>query len=176
MRYAPVMFLLVALMACESVEPSGEIFAPVHAPPPSVAAPVDPELAFPVAPPLQLTSEQLAKGSLDPATATGVKVEEEPVAEPVAAPVAAPAPVGVPSLTQWPVRLVSTIPQAQPPRAILGLPSGEERVVSPGAILAEQGLVVVSVSADRVGLAKITPAGDHAVIESLELTAQYPAR
>lgn len=172
------MFLLVALMACESVEPSGQPFTPVRVAPPPAASPVDPELAFPVAPPLQLTSEQLAKGSLDPATATGVKVEEEPAPEPApaSAPVAAPAPVGVPSATQWPVRLLSTIPQAQPPRAILGLPSGEERVVSPGTILAEQGLVVVSVSADKVGLAKITPAGDHAVIESIELSAQYPAR
>lgn len=169
-----MMFLLVALMACESMEPSGRVFAPAKAPPPPATAPADPELAFPSTPPLKLSSEQLAKGSLDPATATGVKVEEEPA--PPEAPVLAPAPVGVPSATQWPVRLVSTIPQAQPPRAILGLPSGEERVVSPGAILAELGLVVVSVSADKVGLARITPAGDHAVIESLELSAQYPAR
>jgi len=94
---------------------------------------------------------------------------------PEAAP-AAPAPVGVPAAVQWPVRLVSTIPQAQPPRAILGLPSGEERVVSPGSILAEQGLVVMSVTADRVQLAKIEAAGDHATIAPIELTAQYSAK
>jgi hypothetical protein len=77
--------------------------------------------------------------------------------------------------TSWPIRLVSTLPQAQPPRAIVGLPNGEERVVSPGSILAEQGMVVMSITADRVQIAKIQPAGDHARIESLELTAQYGA-
>lgn len=92
---------------------------------------------------------------------------------PIAAPTPAPAALGLPS-DPWPVRLVATLPEAQPPRAILGLPSGEERVVSPGSILPDQGLVVMSVSKDKVQLAKITPAGDHATILSTELVAQYP--
>jgi hypothetical protein len=172
----------VLLAGCESMESSGSIFeaAPKPAPP---VAPADPAFAFPTEPPLTLSSEQLAGGDEPGAlvAATGVDPDAvEPSAAVAAVPVAAapvvvaaPAPAGLPTST-WPVRLVSTIPQAQPPRAILGLPSGEERVVSPGSILGDQGLVVMSVSGDRVQLAKVEPAGDHAVITQLELSAQYP--
>jgi hypothetical protein len=75
---------------------------------------------------------------------------------------------------RFPVRLLSTLPQAQPPRAVLGLPDGKEVVVSPGSVLGTEGLVVMAVMAGRVQLAVVTPAGDHAVIQSLELSAQYP--
>lgn len=177
-----------ALPACEPMESRGDIFAPAPRPAAAAApgaapdAPVDPAFAFPSEPPLVLSSEELAKGDLASgmATAAGVDPDKLAAADPVAAPVTAPpeapvapAPVGLPSPVQWPVRLVSTIPQAQPPRAILGLPSGEERVVSPGSILADQGLVVMAVSGDKVTLARIEPMGDHARIDTVELTAQY---
>jgi hypothetical protein len=172
------MLVFALLAGCESVEPSGQPFSPVAPAPVAAPAPADPELAFPTAPPVKITSEQLALGTVAPATAAGVDTEALTAPEPEAAPVVAPAPPPIVSapMDQWPVRLVSTLPQAQPPRAILGLPSGEERVVSPGMILAEQGLVVMSVSADKVQLAKVSSAGDHAVIEPLELSAAYPAR
>jgi hypothetical protein len=183
-----------ALPACEPMESRGDIFAPAPRPAdmagapgtapagtaPAGTAPADPAFAFPSEPPLILSSEELAVGDLATGmvTAAGVDPAALDAAEPVAAvapPVEAPAPppVGLPSQVQWPVRLVSTLPQAQPPRAILGLPSGEERVVSPGSILADQGLVVMAVSGGKVTLARIEPAGDHARIDTIELTAQY---
>ncbi|MCK6522547.1 hypothetical protein L6R49_14040, partial [Myxococcota bacterium] len=91
-----------------------------------------------------------------------------------APPPEAPPAVGLPTQPAWAVRLLMTLPQAQPPRAALGLPSGEERVVSPGSMLPEVGLIVIAVGADSVQLARVTPAGDHAVVEPLTLTAQYP--
>ena len=176
------------LIACESMDPSSHPFAPAALPPEAVAAvpPValatEPEFAFPVEPPLEISSEEMAAtpalaGAAAPALeAVAVDAPATPdVLAAVATPgTASPGGWGVPAATQWPVRLVSTLPAAQPPRAILGLPSGEERVVSPGSILAEQGLVVMSVSAGRVQLARIEPAGDHAKITTLEIAAQYP--
>ncbi|MFN7142456.1 MAG: hypothetical protein ACK4YP_01670 [Myxococcota bacterium] len=179
----------VSAAACEPMESRGDPFAPARAPV-AAAAPTeaDPAFAFPSDPPLLLTSEELAKGDLGTAMTAAAGVDANTVvgadAAPAAAPAVAPAPaaapappaVGLAPAVQWPVRLVSTLPQAQPPRAILGLPSGEERVVSPGSMLAELGLVVMTVTADRVQLAKVQPAGDHATIETIELTAQYGAR
>jgi hypothetical protein len=70
---------------------------------------------------------------------------------------------------------LQTLPQAQPPRAAIGLPSGEEVVVSPGSMLPEVGMVVVAVGQDMAQLARVTPNGDHAVIETTTLVAQYPS-
>jgi hypothetical protein len=78
-----------------------------------------------------------------------------------------------PAPSPWPVRLVMTLPQAQPPRAILGLPGGKEIVVTPGSMVPEEGLVVMSVGRDRVQLARIQPQGDHAAVAELTLTTQY---
>lgn len=184
-QHLPFALGVLLCAACEPMESRGSIFSAAPAPVAAIA-PADPGFAFPTEPPLTLTSEQLAGGDAPAALleATGTDPDAvEPDATPVAvsaAPVAAPTPVappsvGLPAVTAWPVRLVSTLPQAQPPRAILGLPNGEERVVSPGSILAEQGLVVMAVTGDRVQLAQIEPAGDHAKITTLELTSQYPA-
>ena len=75
--------------------------------------------------------------------------------------------------TGWPLRLIKTLPDTQPPRAILGLPSGEEIVISPGKMLPEHGLVVMSVGPNSAELAYITPAGDYAAVRSVSLTTQY---
>jgi hypothetical protein len=85
-----------------------------------------------------------------------------------APPVADPTQVG-----GWPVRLVKTIPDAQPPRAVLGLPSGKEIVVTPGTMIPEQGLVVVAIGPNRVQLGQVTSQGDHANITSITLDAMY---
>jgi hypothetical protein len=83
-------------------------------------------------------------------------------------PAAGPAQVGV-----WPVRLVQTIPNAQPPRAVIGLPDGKEIVVTPGTMVPEQGLVVVAIGPNRVQLSRVEPQGDHASITSYTLDAMY---
>ena len=75
--------------------------------------------------------------------------------------------------TGWPIRLLGTVPGAQPPRAILGLPTGEEIVVTPGMLIPAQQLVVMSIGKTQVQLAKIVPMGDHAAIQSMSLQAQY---
>ena len=73
----------------------------------------------------------------------------------------------------WPLRLVSTVADAQPPRAILGLPDGREVVVSPGTMVPEVGVVVMSVGRSQVEVARVMPAGDHALVSSQTLSAQY---
>jgi hypothetical protein len=184
------LLLGLALGACEPMESRGNPFTP--APKPSAAlAPsaADPAFDFPSEPPLLLSSEQMARGDLGAGLATAAGVDPDTLGEdpapppvapapapPAAAPAAtvAPLPTGLPATVSWPVRLVSTLPNAQPPRAIVGLSSGEERVVSPGSILVAEGLVVMTVSEDRVQLARVEPAGDHARITTFELTAQYP--
>ena len=85
-----------------------------------------------------------------------------------APPLAEPGQVG-----EWPVRLVKTIPDAQPPRAVLGLPNGKEIVVTPGTLIPEAGLVVVAVGPSRVHLSQVKPQGDHASITSFTLDAMY---
>jgi len=88
---------------------------------------------------------------------------------------AAVAGFGAPENPGWGVRLVASIPEAQPPRAVLGLPSGEEVVVSPGSMIPEAAIVVIAVGPGTVVLAEITPEGDHAKVEQRTLHAQYKA-
>ncbi len=184
------MSLLLLLVACESTATSGHPFSPVASQAPgAVAAPLDARFEEPAAP-FKISSEELASKEAPPGTTSVPTGELAPSDAAVAALVAvpqtgpalgasgsfpgAPFAVGTSVSAQFPVRLLSTIPQAQPPRAVLGLPNGSEVVVSPGTVLADQGLVVMSVMAGRVQLAKVVAAGDHATIESLELSAQYP--
>ena len=75
------------------------------------------------------------------------------------------------SMGTWPLRVVKTEAELNPPRAILGLPNGKEIVIRPGMQLVEEGLVVMSIGKRGVVLAKITAEGDHAQIESITLTS-----
>lgn len=74
----------------------------------------------------------------------------------------------------WGVRLVSVVPGAVPPQAVLGLPNGQSQVVRAGDLLPDVGIVVLAIGVDRVQLAQVKPAGDHAEIDSVQLTAMYP--
>lgn len=82
-------------------------------------------------------------------------------------------PAGLPKGPGWGVRLVATLPAAQPPRAVLGLPTGKEVVVSPGSMVPEVGVLVIAVGQGTVDLALVTPEGDHARVEQRTLHAQY---
>jgi len=73
----------------------------------------------------------------------------------------------------WGLRVVATIPQAQPPRAILELPAGGEVVVVPGTLLPETGVVVLAIRDRLVKIAEVTPQGAHAEVTSRELHAMY---
>ena len=191
---------LALLTACAQTTPSSDVFAPVQpAPAATTAAPAptpvdDPELSEIFD---ERTDEDMEAGdaSADRLAAglglTGPVDEPAPV-EPTApaqpepaAPVMPPAPQvlyiqpptwtpGTPLDGSFGLRLVSTVVDAQPPRAILGMPSGDEQVVQPGTLLPEVGVVVLAIGRDVVQVAEIVPAGDHARVDTRLLTSMYP--
>ena len=73
------------------------------------------------------------------------------------------------SQNEWPMRLVKTEMQLNPPRAILGLPNGEEIVIRSGTFIDDYKLVVMGIGTRSVSLAKVLPQGDHASIETIQL-------
>ena len=117
----------------------------------------------------------------EPGAEPEAEPEPEPEPEPVdeapaeasaavsAASVAAPAS----AVSGWPIRLVKTLPETNPPRAILGLPSGEELVVSPGSMVPAHGLVVIAIGPNSAQIAQVTPQGDHAAISPVTLQTMY---
>ena len=162
------MLWLSVLLACESTPSSGALFEPARVSAPPAASPpaaADPRFE-PEKEPFRISSEELAAGgalaSPDTVLASNDALPPESAS------------VSLPAFAPFPVRLLSTLPHAQPPRAVLGLPDGTEVVVSPGTVLGHEALVVLAVMPGRIQLAQVRPAGDHAVIESLELSAQYP--
>ena len=79
-----------------------------------------------------------------------------------------------PLIGNWGLRLVSTVSDADPPRAILGFPDGHEEVVQAGALLPAEGVAVLAIGKDMIQIAEIIPAGDHARVESRVITALFP--
>ena len=72
----------------------------------------------------------------------------------------------------WPLVVVKTLTDLNPPRAILGLPSGEELVVKPGQVLEAHKLVVMSIGVQRVDIVHISQQGDRAALTSQSLPVQ----
>jgi len=192
------LWLLVSMIAgCAQVAPSGNPLEPVAVDISSTAPSVDgPEAAAETAEDAEedvfsISSEELlaiANGE-DPSAAPEPEAEPAPAPEaPVVVQESPPPPPGIEQARAsappssgwgetvgktWPVRLVTTVPNASPPRAILGLPDGREVVVNPGSMVPDMGLVVVAIAPNSAELARIAPAGDHATIETLTLRAQY---
>ncbi len=191
--------LVIALLACSPVPGDwSTMFTPVEVDcaPGAQGGSQQPEAAVADADPAFEAMRQRQACMDDPFSAAclGEDKEEAPVelvqapVESVQAPVEAPQapvelvqaptgplppPVGLASQPAWGVRLLSTLPHAQPPRAALGLPDGTEVIVSPGSMLPEAGIIVVSVGNNNAQLAKVTPEGDHAEIETVTLQAAY---
>jgi hypothetical protein len=189
--------LFALLIACQSAEPSwsGMFSAQATNPdcPPVADAQgstdVEPEASSPFGKKPQICIDDPfacdSEGNILPEEPELVEVEiEEPevlievVPEPEPEPIQAiepelPPAEGLATQAAWGVRLLQTMPSAQPPRAALGLPDGSEIIVSPGSMLPEPGIIVISVSADKAQLAKVEPQGDHAKIETMTLFAQY---
>ncbi|MFT5686866.1 MAG: hypothetical protein ACI8RZ_007823 [Myxococcota bacterium] len=120
-------------------------------------------------------SEPTTIETTEPITVT-LTSETPTTAEPEPAePVAMASQVSVASMgtSNWPIRLVKTLPETNPPRAILGLPSGEELVVSPGSMVPEHGLVIISIGPNSAQVAQVTPQGDHASISPMTLQTMY---
>jgi hypothetical protein len=59
----------------------------------------------------------------------------------------------------WMPTLVATLTSSPVPRAVLAMPSGEEIVVRAGDLLAEEGVIVMSIGVSQVELASISAEG-----------------
>ncbi len=188
--------LLLSTLACEPMPDPGSPFKAVQvqqqsSPEPAVAAePAAVDPLFDEVEPLVIHSSELGQPAVDepdapseaPSSAhEAAAAQADPVAESEPSDPAPPtvtsqaldlsaAPVG--SSSGWPLRLVATVPGAQPPRAILGLPGGGEVVVTPGTMLPDAGVVVMAIGSGSVDLAEVRPAGDHAVVYGRSLRAQ----
>ena len=186
------LLFLCTLIGCEQIEPSGDPLKPIAVDSPTITEvdqPVDDADSIEEEETFSISSEELAAiaeggDGVEPAptpesTPTTQLPEQPSVPMPPPPPAAPPPPASTNSAWSkamgkaWPVRLVTTIPNASPPRAILGLPDGKEIVVNPGSMVPDLGLVVVAISPGSAELAKIAPAGDHATIESVTLRSQY---
>ncbi len=192
---------LLLLTGCEKMDDPGPLFSAVAVEKPatsSVKAP-EPDSDFDFPEPIVISSDDLQAGRLgdaaDPVVTEPVVTEPvvtEPVAEvepvvvettePITVSMApevasvppAPAPPApIASAMSWPVRLVKTLPETNPPRAILGLPDGRELVVSPGTMVPEHGLVVIAIGPNSAQIAQITPQGDFAAVSPLTLQTMY---
>ena len=135
-------------------------------------AAVTPKLGSPAAPAdagdAETSTEAAAptEPTPDAAVAPG---ESKPAPRPAVAQASAPAT----GTMGWPVRLVRTHLDEQPPSAILAMPDGRRIVVSPGDMVPERGLVVMAIGRERVQLAAVSSSGDHATVVPVELTSQY---
>ncbi len=141
-------------LAAEGAEEEGETSAEEGAEEGAEEAPPGTEEA------LEPSAETTAENRVETAVEAGSLARDE-------------VPAGLPQGPGWGVRLVATLPAAQPPRAVLGLPTGTEVVVSPGSMVPEVGVVVIAVGQGTVDLALVTPEGDHARVEQRTLHAQY---
>lgn len=104
-----------------------------------------------------------------------VAAEPVPMAEPVPG-LALPAELpSMPTLDRdWGLRLMATVHNVEPPRAILGLPDGTEAVVTAGTMLPEQNAIVMAVGRQQIEIAWVTPNGYQARIETERISALYP--
>lgn len=197
--------LCLALAACTSIPPSGHPFSPTSRAPTAAApsAPLGPQgdgSAFG-----DERTDEAAEGSeggsrrdegADPTAADpGVSPDDTLAAmarfartppaagtgSPAVAPLpATPAPVWDPSRplpdASFGVRVLGVLLDLNPPRAVLGLPDGREQVVTPGAMLPAEGIVVLAIGRDAVQIARITPQGFYARVETDTVASLAPGR
>lgn len=187
-------WVLAAAVGCVQVEPAAEVFAPrpVHE-----ATPVDLTLDDEVTDGEAQAedaeeAEPLTMAEIFEGMGLGDAAELGEAADQTDAEVPATQPAAVtPSETAEPpqapswaldgavenafgVWLVSTVVDAQPPRAILAVADGGEKVVRAGTMLPDAGVVVLAVGRDSVQVARVTAEGDRAHVETQLLRAMYP--
>jgi hypothetical protein len=186
--------LAVALGGCEPMAPSGRPFEPVTGP-----APVTPagDPGAPGGRPATADADPFADDrEEEPApapTGTGITVlgpdgtlHELPSpspgparsGEPPSAPAAGAVPVWDAAMplpdVSFGVQLVAVIPDRFPPRAVLALPDGREIVVTPGAMLPEQGIVVLAIGQNGARVAHVTPSGYQARVVTETISVLSP--
>lgn len=197
-RYA----FVLALMACEPMpNPSGDLTLPVQdaAPEPALSLAGDQPSSAVEAFDFDADArsdddensdtEELSDAQLQ-ARLLGVELPDPQPAPAPVLPVAVPLAVVAPELVaapagfdirqeipgNWGLRLVSTVLDADPPRAIIGFPDGHEEVVQAGTLLPEEGIAVLAIGNNAVQIAEIIPEGDHARVESRVISALFPQR
>ena len=100
-------------------------------------------------------------------------VEQIPLEPAPSAPIYAWDPESAPSST-WGIRLLSTVNSTLPPRAVIGLPDGSEKVVLPGTMLPEQRLIVMAVGREVIEVAHVVPNGVQARVETQVIGSLFP--
>jgi len=70
-----------------------------------------------------------------------------------------------------PIQLITTVPTASPPRAILALPDGKEIVVKPGQMLPSVNLVVLRIDEHSVEISRVELQGTRATVHNQTLGA-----
>lgn len=73
----------------------------------------------------------------------------------------------------WRPTLVGTLMDGPTPRAVLAMPSGEEKVVKAGDMLSDDGVVVMTIGDKFIELAVIRSDEGRAQIENLTLSTQF---
>ncbi len=201
MRFG-ALFLTLLLAGCDPI-PAGDPFSPVKVTKPAAAAPVaapaGPDGATPAEPVGTTTGsfdfdgedrkeDELVDGEIDPIEAQagllGVDPDsltepapKAPVVQTVAAP-ALPTPVwqtDQPLDGSFGLRVIATLHDVQPPRAVIATADGEELVVQPGQMLPRHRMVVLAVGRDAVQVAHVTPQGFYARVQTETIAALAPA-
>ena len=112
----------------------------------------------------------------EPEIATDVMAVQEAVVEvPSASPTQQPASTWKPATVKdgWRPTLIGTLMDGPTPRAILAMPSGEEKVIKAGDMLAEDGVVVMAIGESFVELAVVNSSEGRAQIQNLTLSTQF---
>lgn len=188
--------LTVLLAGCSPVPPSSDLLAP--AAPPSAPTAAGPQGSFDFdgedrpaddaedggeQDPIKLQARLLGLSpdavsapkpapSGDPMVAA-LAAESAPPAPAMPAPQADPA--AAPMMSgSFGVRVLSTLIDVQPPRAVLGLASGREVVVQPGTMLPDDHIVVLAIGRTGVQIATVTGEGYSARVETTTVPALYP--
>jgi len=188
---------LLALVACEPMAPSGSPLQPVSPAARPVAGAAVPAPSGELPPPNSPFVEEdpftegpedpdadpsgadlLLKAQLDAPKPTPAQAPANPVM-PAPAPARTGPPLGwdgtgpVEGTGSWGVTLLATLLEVQPPRAVVALPDGTERVVQPGTFLPEHRLVVLAVGRDAVQLAHIEPMGFKSKVETSTIRSLF---
>ena len=76
------------------------------------------------------------------------------------------------SLQNWPITVIDTSYDLNPPRALIALPSGEEVSVQAGQMLPQYNLVVMSIGKKAVDFVRISQIGSQTKVEPLQIVSQ----
>jgi hypothetical protein len=111
-----------------------------------------------------------------PDVATDAAEEQDAIVDtPSASPTQQPASTWKPATVKdgWRPTLIGTLMDGPTPRAILAMPSGEEKVIKAGDMLAEDGVVVMAIGESFVELAVVNSSEGRAQIQNLTLSTQF---